>query len=290
MKNGALFLGSGVLACLCYALLLSLLLLHIQNSRAIPAVLQSMDVNFLIEPPSLPPKIPLEHHIPHPAPIPKLPKQTPRQAPKQNLDQNPFKQNLGVQGMFSSIQESKKVVPAPTLPPAISKEQVQQMQQAKELLQGIKFGQHQQVFKDLQSSLNSFKEHLQTIKNKNIDFQVPQRENISKQEFKSWFHQIYKILDSKWHLQFYQKTSVSAIINISETGQLSFSIVQPSPFLDFNQQIQALLTSLQSQKFPPYPGKRAITLKVNFKTKDQWCGFCGLCWCVAILCLPLMRT
>uniref|UniRef100_UPI000CEECC8E TonB C-terminal domain-containing protein n=1 Tax=Helicobacter bizzozeronii TaxID=56877 RepID=UPI000CEECC8E len=193
--------------------------------------------------------------------------------PTPQPDQNPFKQDLGVQDVFSSIQGFKHAPPSPkkaTPPPqpSVSKEQIQQMRQAQELLQGIQFSQHQQAFKDLQSSLNNFQEHLQVIKNKDIEFQVPQKENTSDQEFKAWVQQIYKILDDQWHLHFYQKTQASVMIYISEEGKLQFSMVKPSPFADFNQQVLTFLSALKNKTFPPYPGRRAITLQVNFKTKD----------------------
>ncbi|WP_120945542.1 MULTISPECIES: TonB C-terminal domain-containing protein [Helicobacter] len=215
-----LAIGSGILACACYAILLILLLWHTPPKRVV--IPESFDVSLMLD-----------------------------SAP------NPF-EDLGVSGMFAAIPDKQPSPPS----------QTKQRQLQRALLDSMQFNQHQQAFEDLQSSLNTIKTQLNTLQHKSIDFQVPKQEQISKQEYQEWFQELYKILYGRWKLNFKQVASVGALISISATGQFSYAIVEYSPFSDYNQEIEHLLDSLQNQKFPPYP-KGAITLKVNFKTKDQ---------------------
>ncbi|WP_163499109.1 TonB C-terminal domain-containing protein [Helicobacter suis] len=228
MQNKGFFFASGLLALLCYALLLFLLLQHQKDSPlALPE--QTLDVDFINETPKLP----------------------------SNL--NPFKEGLSVKNMFTDLPDKK---------PSINPKEIQQIKRAQELLRNIQFSQHNKDFKALQESLNQFGNDLKTLQDKHIQLQIPKEESPSSEEDKKWFAQIYKILYAKWKLSFNQKASVGVLITISTTGQLSFSIVQYSPFATYNQEIENLLLSLQKQTFPPNPQKRTITLRVNFKTKD----------------------
>ncbi|WP_121020267.1 TonB C-terminal domain-containing protein [Helicobacter vulpis] len=220
-----LVIGSGVLACACYVILLVLLLSHTPPKKV--SIPESLDVSLVMDSLSAP---------------------------------NPF-EDLGVSGMFADIPDKQS-------PPPQNQPNRSELQRAQSLLKNIQLNQHQKAFEDLQSSLDTIKGQLQTLQHKSIDFQVPKQEQMSKQEYQEWFQELYQILYGRWKLSFKQPASVGALITISATGQFSFAIVEYSPFADYNQEIERLLTSLQDQKFPPYP-KGAITLKVNFKTKDQ---------------------
>ncbi|BCD51248.1 TonB C-terminal domain-containing protein [Helicobacter suis] len=229
MENKGFFFGSGFLALLCYALLLFLLLQHQKDS---PLTLpdQTLDVDFISD-------------------VTKLPS-----------NPNPFKEDLGVKNIFAALPDKKA---------SINPKEIQQIKRAQELLRNIQFSQHNKDFKALQDSLNQFDSSLKTLQDKHMELQIPKEESPSSEEEKKWFAQIYKILYAKWKLSFYQKASVGVLITISTTGQLSFSIVQYSPFATYNKEIETLLLSLQKQTFPPNPQKCTITLRVNFKTKDQ---------------------
>ncbi|MFC3847507.1 TonB C-terminal domain-containing protein [Helicobacter baculiformis] len=244
MGNKTLAIGSGILACACYAVLLILLLgERVEDVRISQE--ESMDVNFIIN--TLP--------TPAPVPAPTLNPVSPTPSPATI----PFREP-GVSDIFSSVPE-----PQPQkLEDTPQKKEIQEMQT---LLKNMGFNQHQKAFKDLKDSLNTVQEQLQVLKHKNIDLQVPKDEKNDKQEYQAWFQEIYRILYGHWKLGFKQPASVYALITISDMGQFSFAIIGYSPFPAYNQEIENLLTSLQGQKFPPYP-KGTITLKVNFKTKD----------------------
>ncbi|WP_104682478.1 TonB C-terminal domain-containing protein [Helicobacter felis] len=236
MENKALGIGAGALACACYAVLLGLLLSkQSQNIAVMPE--ESIDVDFIANAPPIPKSIPAP-----PAPI-------------------PFK-DPGISDMFSSLAEPSK----PQKPTRIP--QKQEMQEVQNLLKTMEFNQHQQAFKDIQNSLSAMKEKLQTLQHKSIDLQVPKEEKKVAQEYQAWFQNLYAILYGHWKLGFKQPASVRALITISATGQFSYALINYSPFPQYNQEIESLLSALQGQKFTPYP-KGSITLTVNFTTKDQ---------------------
>ncbi|WP_104751035.1 TonB C-terminal domain-containing protein [Helicobacter salomonis] len=228
--NKKLVVGSGALACLCYALLFVLLLSTKQMQKV--HIQESMDIALIMD------------TLPTPA-------------------SNPF-QDLGVSSMFASIPDKEPSVSNE----AQNQEHLQALERTQAFLKNISSNQHQEALKDLQNSLSNITEQLQTLQHKSIDFQIPKEEKISQEEYQAWFQEIYKILYGHWKLSFKKPASVGALITISANGQFSFAIVEYSPFADYNREIENLLASLQTQKFPPYP-KGSITLKVNFKTKDQ---------------------
>ncbi|BCZ18620.1 hypothetical protein NHP190012_02620 [Helicobacter sp. NHP19-012] len=224
-----LFVGCGLLALLCYGLLLSLLLLKPTESVP-PLVLPPIQVDLIDSPPPSP---------------------SPTQADS----------GLGVKDMFSAIPDKQAA--------ETNSQEAKDLQRAQDLLRNIQFGKPgTSVFKDLQESLAKL-EDIKTLQAKKMEVQVPKEEESTLKEDKAWFTAIYKILYSQWKLSFDQKTSVGALITIYPSGQMHFSLVDFSPFREYNQQIENLLAHLQQQRFPPYPQGRAITLKVNFKTKDK---------------------
>ncbi|BEG56867.1 hypothetical protein NHP21005_05550 [Helicobacter sp. NHP21005] len=163
--------------------------------------------------------------------------------------------------MFSTIPDKQA--------PETNPQEAKDWQKAQELLRNIQFNKlDNSTFKDLQESLAQL-ENIKDLQTKKMEVQVPKEEQNTLKEDKAWFTAIYKILYSEWKLNFDQKALVGALITIYPSGQMRFSLVDFSPFREFNQQIEDLLLNLQKQKFPPYPQGRAITLKVNFKTKDK---------------------
>ncbi|BCZ17628.1 hypothetical protein NHP190003_09100 [Helicobacter sp. NHP19-003] len=168
---------------------------------------------------------------------------------------------LGVRDMFSAIPDKQ----APENDP----QEAKAVQKAQDLLRNIQFDKlDTSTFKDLQESLAQL-EDIKDLQAKKMEVQVPKEEESALKEDQAWFAAIYQILYSQWKSSFDQKTSVGALITIYPSGQMRFSLVDFSPFREYNQQIEKLLTHLQGQNFPPYPQGRAITLKVNFKTKDK---------------------
>ncbi|WP_104749821.1 TonB C-terminal domain-containing protein [Helicobacter cynogastricus] len=236
MENKALGIGAGALACACYAVLLGLLLSK-QNYDIAVMPEESIDVDFIANSPPMPKSIPTS-----PAPI-------------------PFK-DPGISDIFSSVAEPSKPQKSTNV------QQRRDMQEVQNLLKTMEFSQHQQAFKDIQSSLSAMKEKLQTLQHKNIDLQVPKEEKKATQEYQAWFQNLYAILYGHWKLGFKQPASVRALITISATGQFSYALINYSPFPQYNQEIENLLSALQGQKFTPYP-KGSITLAVNFTTRDQ---------------------
>ncbi len=226
MRAG-LFLGCGLLALLCYSLLLSSLLFQSTKS-APPLALPPIEVDLISLPPSSP---------------------------------APAESGPGVKDMFSAIPNTQAL--------KTSLQEAKDFQKAQDLFKNIKFNKMDaNAFKDLQESLAKL-EDIKTLQAKKMEVQVPKEEASTLKEDKAWFSTIYQILYSQWKLSFDQKTSVGALITIYPDGQMHFSLVDFSPFREYNQQIENLLTHLQQQRFPPYPQGRAITLKVNFKTKDK---------------------
>ncbi|WP_285693336.1 TonB C-terminal domain-containing protein, partial [Helicobacter ailurogastricus] len=180
--------------------------------------------------------------------------------PPSNL--NPFESGLGVKDMFSAIPDKQA--------PETNPQEAKDLQKARELLRNIQFNKlDAHAFKDLQDSLAELGNGLKSLQAKKMEVQIPKEEKNTLAQDKAWFAAIYQILYSQWKLNFDQKALVGALITIYPSGQMRFSVVDFSPFREYNQQIESLLLRLQQQKFPPYPQGRAITLKVNFKTKDE---------------------
>ncbi len=93
--------------------------------------------------------------------------------------------------------------------------------------------------------------------------------NQDKGKYDEWIAEIYKILYENWDFSFYQKTSISVLVKITNRGDFSYSILRYSQFDEYNEKIQAMLQRLEKERFPPYPNGEVISIEVNFKSKEK---------------------
>ncbi|ERA60874.1 hypothetical protein HMPREF1398_00258 [Helicobacter pylori GAM117Ai] len=262
MSKSAIFVLSGFLAFLLYALLLYGLLLERHNKEAEKILLdlnkkdeQAIDLN-LEDPPSEKKNEKIEKVTEKQGDFLE-PKEEPKEEPEESLED-----------IFSSLNDFQEK----TDKNAQKDEQKNEQEEQRRLREQQRLKQNQEnqeMLKGLQQNLNQFTQKLESVKNKTLDLQIPKQDGVDKKAYQEWYAQIYQILYKGWRGVFYHKASVSALIMITKDGEFDYTILSYSDFKDYNKSVMTLLDGLKKVDFPPYPGGNMISIKVNFTTKEE---------------------
>ncbi|WRG42324.1 TonB C-terminal domain-containing protein [Helicobacter pylori] len=262
MSKSAIFVLSGFLAFLLYALLLYGLLLERHNEEAEKILLdlnkkdeQAIDLNL--------------EDLPSEKKNEKIEKVTEKQGdflePKEEPKEEPEE---SLEDIFSSLNDFQEK----TDKNAQKDEQKNKQEEQRRLREQQRLKQNQEnqeMLKGLQQNLNQFTQKLESVKNKTLDLQVPKQDGVDEKAYQEWYAQIYQILYKGWKGVFYHKASVSALIMITKDGEFDYTILSYSDFKDYNKSVMTLLDDLKKVDFPPYPGGNMISIKVNFTTKEE---------------------
>ncbi|WQW80499.1 TonB C-terminal domain-containing protein [Helicobacter pylori] len=263
MSKSAIFVLSGFLAFLLYALLLYGLLLERHNKEAEKILLdlnkkdeQTIDLN-LEDPPSEKKNEKIE-------------KVTEKQGdflePKEELKEEPEE---SLEDIFSSLNDFQEKTDKNAQKDEQKNEQEEEQRRLREQQRLKQNQENQEMLKGLQQNLNQFTQKLESVKNKTLDLQVPKQDGVDEKAYQEWYAQIYQILYKGWRGVFYHKASVSALIMITKDGEFDYTILSYSDFKDYNKSVMTLLDDLKKVDFPPYPGGNMISIKVNFTTKEE---------------------
>ncbi|GAA8092386.1 hypothetical protein HpBT093_10300 [Helicobacter pylori] len=257
MSKSAIFVVSGFLAFLLYALLLYGLLLERHNKEAEKILLdlgkkneQVIDLN-------------LED-------LPSEEKKDEKVVEKNATDKegdfiDPKEQEESLENIFSSLNDFQEKADTN----AQKDEQEEEQRRLKEQQRLRKNQKNQEMLKGLQQNLDQFAQKLESVKNKTLDLQIPKQDEVDEKAYQEWYAQIYQILYKGWKGVFYHKASVSALIMITKDGEFDYTILSYSDFKDYNKSVMTLLNDLKKVDFPPYPGGNMISIKVNFTTKEE---------------------
>lgn len=257
MSKSAIFVVSGFLAFLLYALLLCGLLLERHNEEAEKILLdlgkkneQIIDLN-------------LED-------LPSEEKKDEKVVEKNATDKegdfiDPKEQEESLEDIFSSLNDFQEK----TDTNAQKNEQEEEQRRLKEQQRLRKNQKNQEMLKGLQQNLDQFAQKLESVKNKTLDLQIPKQDGVDEKAYQEWYAQIYQILYKGWKGVFYHKASVSVLIMITKDGEFDYTILSYSDFKDYNKSVMTLLNDLKKVDFPPYPGGNMISIKVNFTTKEE---------------------
>ncbi|GHR83050.1 hypothetical protein VN1276_09130 [Helicobacter pylori] len=261
MSKSAIFVISGFLAFLLYALLLCGLLLERHNKEAEKILLdlgkkneQVIDLN-------------LED-------LPSEEKKDEKVAEKNATDKegdfiDPKEQEESLENIFSSLNDFQEKTDTNAQKDEQKNEQEEEQRRLKEQQRLRKNQKNQEMLKGLQQNLNQFAQKLESVKNKTLDLQIPKQDGVDEKAYQEWYAQIYQILYKGWKGVFYHKASVSALIMITKDGEFDYTILSYSDFKDYNKSVMTLLNDLKKVDFPPYPGGNMISIKVNFTTKEE---------------------
>ncbi|MGL2435731.1 TonB C-terminal domain-containing protein [Helicobacter pylori] len=262
MSKSAIFVLSGFLAFLLYALLLYGLLLERHNKEAEKILLdlnkkdeQAIDLN-LEDPPSEKKNEKIEKVTEKQGDFLES-KEEPKEEPEESLED-----------IFSSLNDFQEK----TDKNAQKDEQKNKQEEQRRLREQQRLKQNQEnqeMLKGLQQNLNQFTQKLESVKNKTLDLQIPKQDGVDEKAYQEWYAQIYQILYKGWRGVFYHKASVSALIMITKDGEFDYTILSYSDFKDYNKSVMTLLDDLKKVDFPPYPGGNMISIKVNFTTKEE---------------------
>ncbi|RVZ93181.1 energy transducer TonB [Helicobacter pylori] len=263
MSKSAIFVLSGFLAFLLYALLLYGLLLERHNKEAEKILLdlnkkdeQTIDLN-LEDPPSEKKNEKIE-------------KVTEKQGdflePKEELKEEPEE---SLEDIFSSLNDFQEKTDTNAQKDEQKNEQEEEQRRLKEQQRLRKNQKNQEMLKGLQQNLDQFAQKLESVKNKTLDLQIPKQDGVDEKAYQEWYAQIYQILYKGWKGVFYHKASVSALIMITKDGEFDYTILSYSDFKDYNKSVMTLLNDLKKVDFPPYPGGNMISIQVNFTTKEE---------------------
>ncbi|GAA9879673.1 hypothetical protein VN0661_13580 [Helicobacter pylori] len=260
MSKSAIFVVSGFLAFLLYALLLYGLLLERHNEEAEKILLdlgkkneQVIDLN-------------LED-------LPSEEKKDEKVAEKNATDKegdfiDPKEQEESLENIFSSLNDFQEKTDTNAQKDEQKNEQEEQ-RRLKEQQRLRKNQKNQEMLKGLQQNLDQFAQKLESVKNKTLDLQIPKQDGVDEKAYQEWYAQIYQILYKGWKGVFYHKASVSALIMITKDGEFDYTILSYSDFKDYNKSVMTLLNDLKKVDFPPYPGGNMISIQVNFTTKEE---------------------
>ncbi len=260
MSKSAIFVVSGFLAFLLYALLLCGLLLERHNEEAEKILLdlgkkneQIIDLN-------------LED-------LPSDEKKEEKVVEKNATDKegdfiDPKEQEESLENIFSSLNDFQEKTDTNAQKNEQKNEQEEQ-RRLKEQQRLRKNQKNQEMLKGLQQNLNQFAQKLESVKNKTLDLQIPKQDGVDEKAYQEWYAQIYQILYKGWKGVFYHKASVSVLIMITKDGEFDYTILSYSDFKDYNKSVMTLLNDLKKVDFPPYPGGNMISIKVNFTTKEE---------------------
>ncbi len=261
MSKSAIFVVSGFLAFLLYALLLYGLLLERHNEEAEKILLdlgkkneQIIDLN-------------LED-------LPSEEKKDEKVAEKNATDKegdfiDPKEQEESLENIFSSLNDFQEKTDTNAQKDEQKNEQEEEQRRLKEQQRLRKNQKNQEMLKGLQQNLDQFAQKLESVKNKTLDLQIPKQDGIDEKAYQEWYAQIYQILYKGWKGVFYHKASVSVLIMITKDGEFDYTILSYSDFKDYNKSVMTLLNDLKKVDFPPYPGGNMISIKVNFTTKEE---------------------
>ncbi|MGT0064500.1 energy transducer TonB [Helicobacter pylori] len=260
MSKSTIFVFSGFLAFLLYALLLYGLLLERHNEEAEKILLdlgkkneQIIDLN-------------LED-------LPSEEKKDEKVVEKNATDKegdfiDPKEQEESLENIFSSLNDFQEKTDTNAQKDEQKNEQEEQ-RRLKEQQRLRKNQKNQEMLKGLQQNLDQFAQKLESVKNKTLDLQIPKQDGVDEKAYQEWYAQIYQILYKGWKGVFYHKASVSALIMITKDGEFDYTILSYSDFKDYNKSVMTLLNDLKKVDFPPYPGGNMISIKVNFTTKEE---------------------
>lgn len=261
MSKSTIFVVSGFLAFLLYALLLYGLLLERHNKEAEKILLdlgkkneQVIDLN-------------LED-------LPSEEKKEEKVAEKNATDKegdfiDPKEQEESLENIFSSLNDFQEKTDTNAQKDEQKNEQEEEQRRLKEQQRLRKNQKNQEMLKGLQQNLDQFAQKLESVKNKTLDLQIPKQDGVDEKAYQEWYAQIYQILYKGWKGVFYHKASVSALIMITKDGEFDYTILSYSDFKDYNKSVMTLLNDLKKVDFPPYPGGNMISIKVNFTTKEE---------------------
>ncbi len=261
MSKSAIFVVSGFLAFLLYALLLYGLLLERHNKEAEKILLdlgkkneQVIDLN-------------LED-------VPSDEKKEEKAVEKNAIDKegdfiDPKEQEESLEDIFSSLNDFQEKTDTNAQKDEQKNEQEEEQRRLKEQQRLRKNQKNQEMLKGLQQNLDQFAQKLESVKNKTLDLQIPKQDGVDEKAYQEWYAQIYQILYKGWKGVFYHKASVSALIMITKDGEFDYTILSYSDFKDYNKSVITLLNDLKKVDFPPYPGGNMISIQVNFTTKEE---------------------
>ncbi|MGL2907918.1 energy transducer TonB [Helicobacter pylori] len=261
MSKSAIFVVSGFLAFLLYALLLYGLLLEKHNKEAEKILLdlgkkneQIIDLN-------------LED-------LPSDEKKDEKVVEKNATDKegdfiDPKEQEESLENIFSSLNDFQEKTDANAQKDEQKNEQEEEQRRLKEQQRLKQNQKNQEMLKGLQQNLDQFAQKLESVKNKTLDLQIPKQDGVDEKAYQEWYAQIYQILYKGWKGVFYHKASVRALIMITKDGEFDYTILSYSDFKDYNKSVMTLLDDLKKVDFPPYPGGNMISIKVNFTTKEE---------------------
>ncbi len=273
MSKSAIFVVSGFLAFLLYALLLYGLLLERHNKEAEKILLdlgkkneQVIDLNLE----DLPSDEKKDEKIAEKVEEKKDEKAVEKNATDKEGDFiDPKEQEESLEDIFSSLNDFQEKTDANAQKDEQKNEQEEEQRRLKEQQRLRKNQKNQEMLKGLQQNLDQFAQKLESVKNKTLDLQIPKQDGVDEKAYQEWYAQIYQILYKGWKGVFYHKASVSALIMITKDGEFDYTILSYSDFKDYNKSVMTLLNDLKKVDFPPYPGGNMISIKVNFTTKEE---------------------
>ncbi len=273
MSKSAIFVVSGFLAFLLYALLLYGLLLEKHNKEAEKILLdlgkkneQVIDLNLE----DLPSDEKKDEKIAEKAEEKKDEKAVEKNATDKEGDFiDPKEQEESLENIFSSLNDFQEKTDTNAQKDDQKNEQEEEQRRLKEQQRLKQNQKNQEMLKGLQQNLDQFAQKLESVKNKTLDLQIPKQDGVDEKAYQEWYAQIYQILYKGWKGVFYHKASVSALIMITKDGEFDYTILSYSDFKDYNKSVMTLLNDLKKVDFPPYPGGNMISIKVNFTTKEE---------------------
>ncbi|WP_100981486.1 energy transducer TonB [Helicobacter pylori] len=273
MSKSAIFVVSGFLAFLLYALLLYGLLLERHNKEAEKILLdlgkkneQVIDLNLE----DLPSDEKKDEKIAEKAEEKKDEKVVEKNATDKEGDFiDPKEQEESLEDIFSSLNDFQEKTDANAQKDEQKNEQEEEQRRLKEQQRLKQNQKNQEMLKGLQQNLDQFAQKLESVKNKTLDLQIPKQDGVDEKAYQEWYAQIYQILYKGWRGVFYHKASVSALIMITKDGEFDYTILSYSDFKDYNKSVMTLLNDLKKVDFPPYPGGSMISIQVNFTTKEE---------------------
>ncbi|WP_231264191.1 energy transducer TonB [Helicobacter pylori] len=273
MSKSAIFVVSGFLAFLFYALLLYGLLLERHNKEAEKILLdlgkkneQIIDLNLE----DLPSDEKKDEKVVEKVEEKKDEKVVEKNATDKEGDFiDPKEQEESLENIFSSLNDFQEKTDTNAQKDEQKNEQEEEQRRLKEQQRLRKNQKNQEMLKGLQQNLDQFAQKLESVKNKTLDLQIPKQDGVDEKAYQEWYAQIYQILYKGWKGVFYHKASVSALIMITKDGEFDYTILSYSDFKDYNKSVMTLLNDLKKVDFPPYPGGNMISIKVNFTTKEE---------------------
>ncbi|WQX70641.1 TonB C-terminal domain-containing protein [Helicobacter pylori] len=281
MSKSAIFVVSGFLAFLLYALLLYGLLLERHNKEAEKILLdlgkkneQVIDLN-LEDLPSEEKKDEKAAEKVEEKKDEKVEEKKDEKVVEKNATDkegdfiDPKEQEESLENIFSSLNDFQEKTDANAQKDDQKNEQEEEQRRLKEQQRLKQNQKNQEMLKGLQQNLDQFAQKLESVKNKTLDLQIPKQDGVDEKAYQEWYAQIYQILYKGWKGVFYHKASVSALIMITKDGEFDYTILSYSDFKDYNKSVMTLLDDLKKVDFPPYPGGNMISIKVNFTTKEE---------------------